>query len=62
MGDFVKDAFPVAAHRMIEEKYLIRLSVEDQRRFVDLLLNPKDAVPALEHAKQAHARLIRFGR
>jgi uncharacterized protein (DUF1778 family) len=38
---------------------LIRLSVEDQRRFVELLVNPPPLSLALQRAKKAHARLIR---
>ncbi|MFY9825684.1 MAG: DUF1778 domain-containing protein [Thermoanaerobaculia bacterium] len=41
---------------------LIRLSIEDQRRFVELLLDPPAPAPALERAKRAHARLIRESR
>ena len=59
VSDFVVAAAREAAHRTIEETHLIRLSVEDQRRFVELLLDPPAAVPALERAKKAHARLIR---
>ena len=59
VSDFVVAAAQEAANRTIEETHLIRLSADEQRRFVDLLLNPPDAVPALERAKQAHARLIR---
>jgi uncharacterized protein (DUF1778 family) len=59
VSDFVVAAAQEAAHRTIEETHLIRLSVEDQRRFVDLLLDPPAMTPALERAKEAHARLIR---
>jgi uncharacterized protein (DUF1778 family) len=45
--------------RAIEVAHLIRLSVEDQRHFVDCLLNPPGLSPALLRAKEAHARLIR---
>ncbi len=58
VSDFVVAAAQEAAHRTIEETHLIRLSAEDQRRFVDLLLNPSPLVPALERAKKAHAELI----
>lgn len=44
--------------RAIEATTIIRLSVEDQRRFVDLLLNPLPPAPALERAKEAHAALF----
>jgi uncharacterized protein (DUF1778 family) len=62
VSDFVVAAAQEAAHRTIEETHLIRLSVEDQRRFVDLLLNPPEPPPALLRAKKAHARLIRESR
>jgi uncharacterized protein (DUF1778 family) len=56
---FVVAAAQEAAHRTIEEAQLIRLSVEDQRRFVELLVNPPPLSPALRQAKKARARLIR---
>ena len=59
VSDFVVAAAQEAAHRTIEETQVIRLLVEDQRRFVELLLDPPAIAPALERAKQAHARLIR---
>jgi uncharacterized protein (DUF1778 family) len=59
LSDFVVAAAQEAANRTIEETHLIRLSVEEQRRFVDLLLNPPEATPALKRAAEAHARLIR---
>jgi len=45
--------------RDAEEVESIRLSVDDQRRFVDLLLKPPALAPAMKRAKKAHARLIR---
>lgn len=62
VSDFVVAAAQEAAHRTIEETHLIRLSVEDQRRFVDLLLNPPEPSPALLRAEEAHGRLIRESR
>jgi uncharacterized protein (DUF1778 family) len=62
VSDFIVAAAQEAAHRAIEETHLIRLSVEDQQRFVDLLLNPPDLSPALLRAQEAHARLIRDSR
>jgi uncharacterized protein (DUF1778 family) len=59
LSDFVVGAAQEAAHRAIEEAHLIRLSVEDQRRFADSLLNPPEPSPALLRAREAHARLIR---
>lgn len=59
VSDFVVAAAQKEAHRTIEETQLIRLSVEDQRRFAELLADPTAASPALERARGAHARLIR---
>jgi len=47
-----------AARRTIDDTQLIRLSVEDQRAFVQALLSPPPLAPAMERAKEAHARLI----
>lgn len=58
LSDFVVAAAQEAAHKTIEEAGLVRLAVEDQRRFVELLLDPPPPAPALERARQAHARLI----
>jgi uncharacterized protein (DUF1778 family) len=58
VSDFVVAAAQEAAHRAIEEAGIIRLSAEDQRRFVELLLNPPEPAPALRRAKEAHARLF----
>ena len=57
VSNFVVAAAQAAAQRTIEETQLIRLSVEDQRRFVDLLLNPPPLAPAMERARDAHKRL-----
>ena len=57
VSDFVVAAAQDAAHHVIEETNIIRLSVEDQMRFVDLLLNPPLLSPAMERARAAHKRL-----
>jgi uncharacterized protein (DUF1778 family) len=62
VSDFVVTAAQEAAHRTIAEAHLIRLSLDDQRLFADLLLNPPEPSPALKRAKAAHARLIRESR
>ncbi len=59
VSDFVVVAAREAARRTIEESHLIRLSIEDQRRFAELLLDPPEIAPALERARQSHADLIR---
>ncbi|HVT57112.1 MAG TPA: DUF1778 domain-containing protein [Thermoanaerobaculia bacterium] len=58
LSDFVVAAAQEVAHRTIEETSIIRLSAEDQRRFVELLLNPPELALAMKRAKQAHAELI----
>ena len=40
------------------EAQVIHLSIQDQWRFVNLLLKPPALAPALKRAKRAHARLI----
>ena len=59
VSDFVVAAAQEAANRTIEETHLIRLSMDDQRRFAELLLNPPALSPAMKRAKAAHARLIK---
>lgn len=58
VSDFVAAAAEEAARRTIEETQIVRLAAEDQRAFVDLLLNPPAPSPALERAKGHHERLI----
>lgn len=62
LSDFVVAAAQEVAHRTIDEAQVIRLSVEDQERFVNLLLKPPVLAPALKRAKKAHARLIASSR
>ncbi len=58
VSEFVVAAAEDAARQTLEESQVLRLSVEDQRRFIELLLNPPPLAPALERAREAHARLI----
>jgi uncharacterized protein (DUF1778 family) len=58
VSDFVVAAAQEAAQRVIDDTQLIRLSVEDQHAFIEALLNPQPLSPAMERAKDAHARLI----
>ena len=62
LSDFVVAAAQEVAHRTIDEAQVIRLSIEDQQRFVELLLKPPVPAPALKRAKKAHARLIASSR
>ena len=58
ISDFVVAAAQEVAHRTLDEARVIRLSIEDQQRFVDLLLKPPAHTSALKRAKKAHSRLI----
>lgn len=59
VSDFVVAAARDAARRTLEDASLIRLSLDDQRRFVDLLLDPPDLTPAMRRARDAHGKLLR---
>lgn len=62
ISDFVVAAAQEVANRTIEESQVIRLSAEDQLRFVELLLDPPPPSPALKRAQRAHSRLIALSR
>jgi len=57
VSDFVVAAAQEAAHRMIEETQIIRLSVEDQRALADAILNPPPLTPAMERAIERYRKL-----
>lgn len=59
VSDFVVAAAEESARRIIEENTIIHLSVEDQLRFAELLIDPPALSTAMERARQAHAQLIR---
>jgi uncharacterized protein (DUF1778 family) len=58
LSDFVVSAAQDAARRTIEEAEIIRLSIEDQRRFAEALINPPALTPAMERAIDRHRRLV----
>ena len=58
VSDFVMTAAQEAAHRTIEETQIIRLSVEDQHRIAEALLNPPEPTPALKKAFETYRKLI----
>ena len=62
ISDFVVAAAQEVAHRTIDQAQVIHLSLEDQQRFVELLLNPPVLAPALKRARKAHSRLIASSR
>ena len=59
VSDFVVTAAQEAAHRMIEETQIIRLSVEDQQAIAAAILDPPAPNEALLRAAVAYDRLVR---
>jgi uncharacterized protein (DUF1778 family) len=58
LTDFVVAAASSAARKTIEDAEMIRLSVDDQQRFADALINPPPLAPAMLRAIERHRRLI----
>ena len=58
VSDFVVTAAQEMAQRTIKETNFFRLSLEDQQRFVDLLIDPPELNSAMQRAAKAHAALI----
>ena len=58
LTDFVVAAASAAARKVIEETEIIKLSVEDQQRFAEALINPPPLTPAMRRAIQRHRRLF----
>jgi uncharacterized protein (DUF1778 family) len=58
VSEFIIDAAQEVAHRTIEETTIIRLSVEDQRRIAEAILDPPPPNDALRRAFDAHRRLV----
>jgi uncharacterized protein (DUF1778 family) len=58
VSEFVVAAAQDAARKAIEEEQIIRLSVEDQRTFIEAVLNPEPLTAAMERAIDNHRRLI----
>ena len=59
ISDFMTAAAQDAAHRTIEATQVIRVSLEDQRSFVEAILNPPEPTPALRRAFQHHRDLVK---
>jgi uncharacterized protein (DUF1778 family) len=59
VSDFVVSAVQEAAVRTIEQVEILRLSVEDQERFAQALLDPPAPVEALDRAFQRRRELLR---
>jgi len=60
--DFVVTAAQAAAEKRTEQTQVIRLSLEDQRAFVEAILNPPEPTPALRRAFQRHRELVEESR
>ncbi len=59
LSEFVVDAAEQAAKRTIEELQIVRLSAEDQLRFVEALLNQEtNPAPAMQRAAERHEKLF----
>ena len=58
ISDFLVAAALKDAHQTIEDAQIVRLSVEDQHRFAEMLLNPPPLAPAMKRAIKARKRLI----
>jgi uncharacterized protein (DUF1778 family) len=56
--DFVITAARAAAEQRVEQEQVMRLSLEDQRAFVEAILNPSEPTPALRRAFRRHRELI----
>lgn len=58
LSDFVVASAQEAAQRAIESAMLVSLSLEDQRRIMDALLDPPEPNAALRKAFDAHKRVV----
>jgi uncharacterized protein (DUF1778 family) len=59
VSDFVVTAVRDAAERRIERSQVITLSLDDQRAFVEAILDPPEPTPALRRAFERHKALIK---
>jgi uncharacterized protein (DUF1778 family) len=59
ISDFVVAAAQDVAKRTVEEMQVIKLSLADQERFFDAILNPKPLTAAMKRAIKTHRALIR---
>ena len=59
VSDFIVTAVTEAAERRVEQAQVIRLSLADQRAFVEALENPPEPTPALRRAFELHREIIK---
>ncbi len=62
VSDFVVSAAHEAARRAIEDAQVIRLSVADQRRFAEAILNLPSPNKALRRAAKAYRTIVTTSR
>ena len=58
LTDFVVAAASAAARKTIEDAEMIKLSIEDQERFAEALINPPPLTPAMKRAIARHRKLF----
>jgi uncharacterized protein (DUF1778 family) len=58
VSDFLVAAALKDAHRTIADAQIIRLSMAEQNRFAEALLNPPPLAPAMQRALKARKRLL----
>jgi uncharacterized protein (DUF1778 family) len=58
MSDFIVAAAEEAARRAIEDARVIELTVDEQRRFAEALLNPPTLGETWTRARESHRKLI----
>jgi uncharacterized protein (DUF1778 family) len=58
VSDFVVTAAREAAEQRVEQAHVMRLSLEDQRAFVEAILDPPEPSASLRRAFRRHRALI----
>ena len=58
MTDFIVSAMQEAVQRVIEQRDVIKLSLEDQTRFANAILSPPAISPALKRAFAKHHDMV----
>jgi len=59
VSDFVVRAVQEAAERRVEQAQVIRLALDDQRAFVEAILNPPEPTPSLRRAFARHREFVK---
>lgn len=58
MSDFIAAAAEQAAEKAIRDAHIIELTIDEQLRFAEALLNPPELGSAWKRARESHRRLI----